>query len=199
MWISYEDYWIEKELRGVVEVEDASIAEIDSVKFTNMDTEEEIHSNMVVKGTKVQIEMETRIRKFVNDQNAFEISVISPNGEDITSEVTILGNSIESDIVTLKLNMDTSNLEIGEYTIYLTYGDDTTSTTLQVKEEMIEGNGWYYDVAENKLYIFENHEEKTYDYLRDSITKVEILEPVENVLSNQFKEYQNFSVRNELQ
>ena len=196
-WISYEDYWAETSMYGVIEVEDAPIAEIDSVKLTNIETEEEVLPYMLLKGTKVQVEIETIIRKFLDNQNEVEVSVISPTGEDITNEVTISGNSIDSNKITLKLNMDTSNWELGEYKIDLTYGDCTTSTTFQIKDEIregvIEGRGWYYEIAENKLYIFGNYEEKTYDYLRDSIIKVEMLEPVENVLSHQFEGYEKLT------
>ena len=196
-WISYEDYWAETGMHGVIEVEEAQIVEIDSVKVTNEETEEEILPYMILEGTKIQIEIETLIRKFLDNQNEIEISVISPNGEDITNEVTISGNYIDSNKITLKFNMDTSNLEIGEYQIDLTYGDVTSSTTFKVQDEIregvIEGRGWYYETAESKLYIWGNYEEKTYDYLRDSIIKVEMLEPVENVLSYQFEEYENLT------
>ena len=192
-WISYEDYWAETDLCGVVATEDIPSISFGEIELTNLDTNEEILSSTVVKGTNVQVKINTLINEFIENQDQFEISIISPSGEDITNEITISGNAIESDEVQISFNLNTNELATGVYTINIKYGNETISTTIQVEGHTIEGVGWYYDVGECKLYIYENHEEKTYDYLKDEIFIVEFADSIDSLLANQFEAYSNIT------
>ena len=186
-WISYEDYWAETQLSGVVSV-DGNMS-LNSMKITNVDTNEEITSNIISQGTNAKFEINTDLGTITQNQNQFDINIISPSGEQIENPVSILENAIQNNKGKVIFRINTTGLETGEYTINLAYGDEIFSISIQIEKATIEGQGWYYVVEESKLYILENHEEKTYDYLKDNIYKVELKSPIQSVLTYQFLGY----------
>lgn len=286
-WISYEDYWAENNLRGVISVDTINDnMNIESVIITNKDTNEEI-SYKIQKGTNAQIEINANINEQINNQEEISINIIEANGIDITESIEISGNNIEKNEAKIVLNFNTSQLNIGEYTINLKYGEQFMSIPIQIErdtfdfyiredgnlgikgyygnekeiiipeeflgykvteitdgafngcglssitiynniteigdsiinpeviiygntdtfiekyanengytfialnKELIEGDGWTFDFSENKLYIIENSSEKTYDYLKNIIYKVEIAEGNTEIFTSQFEGYTN--------
>lgn len=190
-WVSYEDYLIELGLNGVISVEDNLHISIESVSIKDLNTEEEKLSNRIVKGTNIQIEINANVESLIDNENEFSISMISPSEEDIISKTTITGNYIVNKQAQILLNMDTSELEIGEYEINLEYGEEIISTTIEITNGTIEGDGWYYVVEEGKLYILENLTDKPYEYLKDDIYSVEIKDAVTSLSASQFWGYEN--------
>ena len=186
-WISYEDYWAESEMRGVISV-DGSIS-LTSMEITDTNANKKIESKIITKGINANIEINTTIGKVTEEQ--MRINIISSFGEDVTNLISILGNKIENKNGKMLLNIDTTMLEVGEYTINLMYGDETLPLKIEIVEGEIKGEGWYYVPEEAKLYILENREDKTYDYLKYNIHAIELKEPVESVLEYQFLGYSN--------
>jgi len=186
-WISYEDYWVESGISGVISV-DGNI-NLTSMVITNADTNKEIPTEIIPKGINANIEINTIVD--TADEQLFGINIISPSGEDVTSLVSILENKIENKNGKITLKVDTSALEVGKYKINITYGDETFTIVIEIVEEIIQGEGWYYVPEEAKLYITENYQDRTYDYLKYNIHKVELEEPIDNILAYQFWGYSN--------
>ena len=286
-WISYEDYWVENSLRGVVDVESIeNNMNIDSIVVTDLDTNKE--TNLIAtKGSRIQVKIDASINQLINNQNKFEVSIISPNGEDITSKIKTVGNDIKDNKAEILFELNTNELQVGEYTIKLKYGDEFKTVPIEINastfdflinddgtikitgyygdekkieiphnflgytvtsieenaffnndlesitiydniieigkniidknviiygnagtyaeqyaiengytfikkdENIIQDTGWKFDTVEQKLYISENLQSKTYEYLKNIIRKVEIEEPVTQVFNSQFEGYKN--------
>ena len=122
-WISYEDNWVEANLKGVIEVETCrEKIDIENMVITNRKDNKEI-SYKISKGINAQVEINTNINKIVDNQQV-EIEVISPNGKNIVNELELLGNQIENNKGKILLGINTSTLALGEYTIKLKYDDE---------------------------------------------------------------------------
>lgn len=69
------------------------------------------------------------------------------------------------------------------------YANNNGYKFIELNKKLIEGEGWYFDSEDHKLYISENSSNKEYDYLKNFIYKVELKSPIQSILDNQFKEY----------
>lgn len=189
-WISYEDYWVETGLRGVISVE--GNANINSVVFTNIDTNQEVVADLIPKGSNIQAKINIKVYELIEEQNNFTISIINSNGEDITNNITISGNTIKDDgSAEILIDFNTNELDIGEYEINFNYGSETISTEIKIVEEIIEGNGWTFEVDKHKLNIIKNNEDKSYEYLKDYIYIVKFDDSINTLFNNQFEGYPN--------
>ena len=132
-WISYEDYWTENNLRGVVTVETTQDAgmNIENVTVTDIDTNEDITDN-IIKGSNIQVKISTIINKLIGGKDQVTVSIISPSGEDITGEVVISGDTVQDYKATVLFNLNTSELEIGEYTVNIQYEGSSVSQTFTI-------------------------------------------------------------------
>ena len=154
-WISYEDYWVENSLRGVIDVEDVQDSmNIESIVITDQDTNKEINST-AIKGSKIQVEIDANINKIIDNQNEFIVNIISPNGEDITNSIEYSGNNIVNNKAKLIFKLNTNKLQVGEYTINLKYADESKYVPIEIKastfdfsikeDETIKITGYYGD------------------------------------------------------
>ena len=174
-------------------MEDISDIELESVKIKNKDTGEEILSDKIVKGSNIEIEINTTIENVIYNQNNLKISVISPEEEIITDKIIVTGNSIENNQAQIFIDLNTSDLNIGEYEIKLEYGQENISTTIEITDDIIYGEGWYYVVEDAKLYIEENFTEETYEYLKNDIQVIEVKDTVQSLYAFQFYRYKNLN------
>ena len=132
-WISYEDTWVESSLRGVISVDTCQEnMNIEDVVVTDKNNNSEI-SYKITKGINAQICIDVNIDEIINNQEQFEINVISPNGEDIIDEVEISGNQIENNKAKILLGINTSVLSTGEYIINIKYDDEILLVPIVIK------------------------------------------------------------------
>ena len=144
-WISYEDYWVETGLKGVISVEDIQEnITINSLELKDADTNEEIFASEIIKGRNVQVGINVSINELQDNKNEFTISIVNPNGENIADEIVISGNIIENNEAQIVFVFNTNTLEIGEYTINIEYGDEIVSRTIQVNP-----NTFDYDINDD--------------------------------------------------
>ena len=123
-WISYEDNWVEANLKGVIEVDICQEnMSIENMVITNKNDNKEI-SYKIAKGINAQVEINTNINEMIDNQQQVEIEIISPNGKNIVNELKLSGNQIENNKCKILLGINTSTLTLGEYTIKLKYGDE---------------------------------------------------------------------------
>ena len=123
-WISYEDNWVEANLKGVIEVDTCQEnMSIENMIITNKNDNKEI-SYKISKGINAQIEINTNINEIKNNKQQVEIEVISQNGENIVNKLELSGNQIENAKCKILLGINTSTLALGEYTIKLKYDDE---------------------------------------------------------------------------
>ena len=71
------------------------------------------------------------------------------------------------------------------------YASENGYIFIDLNNKVIEGQGWYFDSENHKLYILENSSTKEYDYLKNIIRKVEVKSPVQQIFNNQFEGYEN--------
>ena len=284
-WISYEDCWVESALKGTISVDTCQEnMKIQNVIITDKSDNKEI-SYKIDKGTNAQIEINVNINEILNN-NQFTIDFISPKGENITNKIKVLGNQIEDKKSKILLELDTSELDTGEYIINVRYEDEIMSIPIRIKidtfdfkikedgtinitgfydndkkiiipdeflgytvtgieknafinnnlesitiydnikqigenivdssviiygktgsyveqyaaengyifidvnKKIIEGQGWYFDGEDDKLYILENTTAKEYDYLKKVIKKVDVKNSAKEIFGAQFKEYE---------
>lgn len=132
-WISYEDYWVETNLKGVISVETTQEnMKIDSIKVVDKDIDEEI-SFTITKGSNIQIEINACVNEIIDNQEQFEISMISPSEKDVINEIEVTGNDIENNKAKILLDLNTSKLDVGEYIINLKYEEECMSIPIEIE------------------------------------------------------------------
>ena len=123
-WISYEDNWVEANLKGVIEVDTCQEKmNIENMIVTNKNDNKEISYN-IAKGINAQVELDVNVNETTNNEQQVEIEVISPNGENIINNLELSGNQIENNKCKILLGINTIELPIGEYTIKLKYNGE---------------------------------------------------------------------------
>ena len=138
-WISYEDYWAENNLRGVVTVETTNDPGMFIEKFavTEIDTTKEITDN-IVKGNNIQIKIDTIINKLTGGNTQVAVNVISPSGQNITDKISVSGNTIKDYKATVLFDFDTSKFEIGEYTVNIQYEQSIVSQQFTIEHNIFD-------------------------------------------------------------
>ena len=132
-WISYEDSWVESSLKGVTSVDTCQEnMNIENVRITDKDNNTEIPYK-IIKGINANIEIDANINEIVNNNEQFEINIISPNGENITNGVQLSGNTIENNKAKILVEINTSKLSIGEYSIKVKYEDEIIVVPIIIK------------------------------------------------------------------
>ena len=107
-WISYEDQWAEMYLSGVISVEDVQEKiSVNTVKVKDVDTNEEILEDEIVKGKNVQVDINLDVNEPQNSEGEFTVSIISPSGENIANKVIISKNEIVNNIGQIRLDLNT--------------------------------------------------------------------------------------------
>jgi len=137
-WISYEDYWAENNLRGVISVDNLKEnISLNTIIITNKDTGEE-EAFTITKGSNIQIEINATINELMVDQEEFIVDVISSNEEVITGPVIVSGNEIKNNTAKILIDFNTSKLEIGEYMINIKYGEETMSIPIKIEPNIFD-------------------------------------------------------------
>lgn len=134
-WISYEDNWVEANLKGVIEVDTCQEKmNIENMIITNKNENKEI-SYKIAKGINAQVELDINVNEIINNQQQVEIEVISPDAKNIVNELDVLGNQIENNKCKISLGVNTSRLALGEYTIKLKYDDEVLVIPIIINAE----------------------------------------------------------------
>ena len=142
-WISYEDNWVEANLKGVISVDTCQ----ENMNIENVSIKDENDTEMsykITKGAKAKIEVDLNINEVINNNNQIEISIISPNRENITNGVQILENKIENNKAKVYIDLNTSILEKGEYLIKLKYEDEIMVVPVIIKIDEFD-----FEIKEN--------------------------------------------------
>ena len=124
-WVSYEDRYIETELRGVISVtptgENIKVKEFN---IKNIDTNEFIKNNEIIKGINAKIQLSVEI---INEIKEESLEVILKNTiQDFTSEVEI---NIENNNISINIP---KSFKSGTYIIEIKYGEEVIAKTIKV-------------------------------------------------------------------
>lgn len=131
-WISYEDYFVETGLCGVVEVEslenDISISSM-TIKDDENNT---IKGNQIQKGKNISISLDVNLLNKVRDGETLEVVLRDGQNNTYNEMIQITGEEINNGKATLNINMETKYLNCNIYVIDVKYGGKSTSRSVEI-------------------------------------------------------------------
>lgn len=132
-WVSYEDYWIESETYCVTEIELQDDFYFSSFEIKDKNTDEILNSKFG-KGRNVQLIIKTKIFDKTRGDK-FNVTLSGGVGNEIGDFSSISKNEINGDNGIVIVNVDSSRLTDGKYTIEVSYGENIITEEFEVFSE----------------------------------------------------------------